>query len=381
MAAPDLLDPDAARGPDARVRAFDLARGLAVLFMVLVHVLAQYGTDAAWATPVGQLVLLLGGPTAAPVFMFLMGASIAFSRRSTVVAIARRGLWLLFLAYTLNVLRASLPATLGLATGFVSTADIAPYTPVTSLLLVDIHQMAGVALLVLAVVAGLGGLAVAGAVRASVAVGLAVAVAVVSPALWGAVTGQPAVDLVLDVLWGTQWYVFFPVFPWIVYPLVGYAYGRVIHASIDRSRLVRRVGLLGVALVAVSAVAVGLSDPLSGMDLFFRPSAAVLAGFIGIVLAWLALADIVVARVRTGRALDLLFGWSARVTSMYCVHWILIGWGVAIVGRRELELPGLAIAMVVVLVVADRITLALPFLRGRRPGPGPRPALPEPVAA
>ena len=345
----------------ARIRAFDLARGLAVLFMILVHVLAQYGTDAAWASPIGQVVLFFGGPTGAPVFMFLMGASLAFSRRTTFAGIARKGVWLLFLAYTLNVLRAALPATLGLATGFVSEADIAPYTPLTSLLLVDIHQMAGLALFVLAAIAGLAALGLPARALASVT---AVVVAFAAPAVAGLTTGIGPLDFVLLLVWGTEWYVFFPLFPWVVYPLVGFVYGRTLVRAADRTAFIRRSGLVGVGLIAVAVIGVGLLDPLSGRDLFFRPSPLVLTGFIGLVLAWVALADVVVGRVRGGAVLRILDGWSIRVTSMYCIHWILIGWGVALVGRRQLDVPALLVAMLVVLVATDRITLAVPFLRG-----------------
>jgi hypothetical protein len=52
---------------------------------------------------------------------------------------------------------------------------------------------------------------------------------------------------------------------------------------------------------------------------------------------------------------------------MYCIHWILIGWGVGLVGHRDLDLPVVVVAMAVVLLLTDRITATLPFLRGPRP--------------
>ena len=58
-----------------RIRAFDLAAGLAVFFMILVHVLWHWGRPETWTTPIGQTISYLAGPTAAPVFAFLLGAS------------------------------------------------------------------------------------------------------------------------------------------------------------------------------------------------------------------------------------------------------------------------------------------------------------------
>ena len=359
-----MIQPSAT--PDARIRAFDLARGLAIVFMVMIHVLGHYGNDASWASPLGQVVIFLGGPTAAPVFMFLMGASLAFSRRASASGIARRGLWLLFLAYTLNVLRGVLPATLGLATGYVTEADISPYTPATLLTLVDIHQMAGLALLVIAALTAL--LVASGRLVLRVGViGLAVVIGLVSPSLWGTTTGVPPVDLGLALLWGTEWNVFFPLLPWIVYPLVGFVYGRTLVAQPDRRRFVRRIGLVGLAVALAGVATIAVAHPSIGVEDYWRQRPGVLLAILGLVLAWLALADVVVSRVRSNRVFDRLYGWSGRVTAMYCIHWILIGWGVGLVGHRDLELPGVLVAMGIVLVLTDRITITLPFLRGPTP--------------
>src|SRR5258707_7724008 len=82
-ASPDSITGLAGEAGKTRVRAFDLARGLAVFFMILVHVLWHWGAPATWTSPAGTVISLLGGPTGAPTFMFLMGASLAFSSRST----------------------------------------------------------------------------------------------------------------------------------------------------------------------------------------------------------------------------------------------------------------------------------------------------------
>jgi uncharacterized membrane protein len=76
MDATDRASPNAVTGLVVRERdrAFDLAAGLSVLFMILIHVLWNWGSPETWATPIGTAISYLGGPTAAPVFAFLMGA-------------------------------------------------------------------------------------------------------------------------------------------------------------------------------------------------------------------------------------------------------------------------------------------------------------------
>src|SRR5438105_8998435 len=137
----------ATAGP-ARIRAFDLALGLAVFFMILVHVLWHWGAPATWTTPVGLAISFMAGPTAAPVFVFMMGAAVGAAPRSSFASLAARGLWLVFLGYVLNVFRGALPATLGLASGVITPAQIAPFTPWWLLTTVDLHAMIGFSLVI-----------------------------------------------------------------------------------------------------------------------------------------------------------------------------------------------------------------------------------------
>ncbi len=51
--------------PVGRILAFDLARGLAIVFMILIHVLRHWGDPATWTTPIGTVISFLGGPLAA----------------------------------------------------------------------------------------------------------------------------------------------------------------------------------------------------------------------------------------------------------------------------------------------------------------------------
>ncbi len=344
--------------------------------MILVHTLGHYGNDATWTSPLGGVLVFLGGPAAAPVFMVLMGASLAFSSRGSPRAIARRGVWLLFLAYTLNVLRGWLPATLGLTTGYVTLDDIAPYTPQVLLGIVDIHQMAGLALLG---IAGLLFVVGARAIRPA-AIALAVTAALAAPLLWGRTTGQPVIDTGLALLWGTDWNVFFPLFPWIAYPLVGFAFGRTLVALPDRRAFVRQAGIAGLALGIAGVVAIVVTGEAIGIEDYWRQGPAIVLAILGFVLVWLAACDLAVGRLPASVG-DLLYGWSARVTSMYCIHWILIGWGVGLFGHRQLDLPALVLVMLGLVVVTDRITAWLPFLRGPgarrrqiRETPAPAPA-------
>jgi uncharacterized membrane protein len=322
-----------------RVRAFDLARGLAVLFMIGVHVLFHWGAPATWTTPVGHVISFLGGPTAAPVFMFLMGASLAFSSRSSFRSLAVRGLWLVWLGYLLNVLRGALPAYLGLSTGVVTAEQIAPFTLPWLLTTVDVHHMAGLSLIAIAalrVVARPGWVWLAAAAT----------VVLAAPFARGLTFGTSLLDGPLTPVWGDAPNVYYAVVPWIAYPLTGAVFGAVMARATDRTRVFRLGALLGLGLCAAGVALFLVSPPSFDISTYWREPPSFVVGILGLVLVWLAACDFVVRHVRENRLFTFLYGWSGRVIAIYFAHWLVVGWGVGIVGFRALGLEAALLGIV-----------------------------------
>jgi uncharacterized membrane protein len=340
LAAPDAITGLAAR---ERVRAFDLARGLAVVFMIGVHVLWHWGAPDTWTSPIGQVISFLGGPTAAPVFMFLMGASLAFSSRSSFGSLAVRGLWLLWLGYLLNVLRGVIPAYLGLSTGVVTADQIAPFTLPWLLTTVDVHHMAGLSLIAIA------------ALRMAARPGwiwLAIAAAVVltGPFVRGLDFGTPLLDGPLTPVLGGAPNVYYAVVPWIGFPLVGAIYGALMaraSTGAARTRVFRWGAALGLGLCATGAAMFAISAPTFDIDTYWRMPPAFFLGITGLVLVWLATCDLLVRHVRANRLFTFLYAWSASVIAIYFTHWLVVGWGVGIFGFRSQPLAGALVGIVV----------------------------------
>src|SRR5206468_4590980 len=286
-----------------RIRAFDLALGLAVFFMILVHVLWHWGAPATWTTPVGEAISFMAGPTAAPVFVFLMGAAVGAAPRSSFASLAARGFWLVFLGYVLNVFRGALPATLGLASGVITPEQIAPFTPWWLLTTVDLHAMIGFSLVV---IAGL---------HARVRPGpwwlvLAAVVAVAGGPLRGLSFGTPVLDAPLTPFLGSAPNVYYAVIPWVVYPLTGAVFGAILARAPDRATIFRWGGLLGLALGAIGIAMVVINPPTFDVETYWREPLAFVIGISGIVLVWLALCDVVTRRAWLDRRLGLVYGWS-----------------------------------------------------------------------
>jgi uncharacterized membrane protein len=337
--------PDAVTGLATRdrIQAFDLARGLAILFMIGVHVLFHWGSPATWTAPIGQVISFLGGPPAAPVFMFLMGASLAFSSRTSFASLAVRGLWLLWLGYLLNFLRGVIPAYLGIQAGVVTEEQIAPFTLPWLATTVDVHHMAGLSLLAIA--------ALRMAARPNwVWIALAAAVVLAGPFLRGLEFGTPLLDGPLTPVLGGAPNVYYAVVPWVAFPLVGGAYGASMARATNpaaRVQVFRLGALAGAGLMAAGVALFTVAPPSFDVGTYWRMPPSYFVGITGLVLVWLWGCDVVVRHVRTNRAFDFLYGWSANVIAIYFTHWLVVGWGVGIFGFRAQPLEGALLGIVV----------------------------------
>lgn len=351
-----------------RIRAFDLAAGLSVFFMILIHVLWHWGRPETWTTPIGQAINYAGGPTAAPVFVFLMGASLGAARQAGTSTLVTRGLWLLFLGYVLNFLRGVIPATLGMTFGIVTQEQISPFTPWWLATMVDLHHVVGLSLIAIAVLR----------IRVQPsALWLAIAglLVLVAPWLRGIQFGTPILDAPLTPFISSAPNVFYAVVPWLAYPLAGAVFGAAIARTSDRTRLFRRAALAGVGLVAVGGILVLVTRPAFDVLTYWHQPPAFFVAILGIILIWLALCDVVTRLDAIDRRLNVVYGWSHRVIAMYFTHWVLVGWGVGVVGFRALDLPGVLVALAAAVALTSylsRFAVRLessPWLR-RAPGSG-----------
>ena len=332
-----------------RVRAFDLAAGLAVFFMILVHILWHWGAQPTWTTPVGLVISFAAGPTAAPVFVFLMGGSVGAAERTPFSTMAVRGLWLVFLGYVLNFLRGVIPASLGLASGVITADQVAPYTLWWLGTTVDLHHMVGFSLVAIA------------ALRTKVEPGwmwvvLAGLLIVIAPTARTFAAGSPLLDAPLTPFVGSAPNVYYAVVPWLMYPLAGAVFGRIIARAADRTAVFRRGAALGGVLIAAGLGLIDLQRPGFDVYTYWRQPASFAVAIFGVILVWLALCDMVTRRSAIDRRLRIVYGWSDRVIAMYFTHWVIVGWGVGLVGFRALGLGQVLVAMAAAVVATHYLS-------------------------
>lgn len=190
-----------------RIQTADLLKGIAVLLMVQVHILELFATPQISTGYIGKFLLFLGGPFVAPVFAFFLGYFIANSQK-TKQQLIKRGVGVFFLGIGLN-LTLNLNLILSVKAGKF-TIDLLPY-----IFGADILPFAGLAIIILA-----------GFKNRNVY--LIITLAVVS-ALLGHfclrfVTENISLKYISSFVYGSNWWSYFPLFPWLAYPLMGLAF-------------------------------------------------------------------------------------------------------------------------------------------------------------
>ncbi len=335
------------KGPSKakRIRSFDLARGLAILFMIFQHCVLMYGTEEMSEEIPGATLYILGTAPAAPVFMFLMGVFFVYPGSKSLEENLLRGVKLLILGYILNILRFVLPTLVLLGAGLTSSEDLGSEGPQELFLVLDILQFAGLAYIIMALLRH--------KAKDDTKVYLAVAalVMVVSPLLWGTGTDHPLFGQLLRPLWGEDSGAFFTLFPWLLFPLLGMVFGIRLNTGEGIQELSRKglkPGLVAMVLGGVlSIIALGTSVEYQAVGEYPLAGVTLSLFLVGFVLVWLWLCEMVVDRV-PGRIFDILLFWSRSITTIYFIQWTLIGWGIFLLGSEE---QGLGVVLVSIVIV------------------------------
>jgi uncharacterized membrane protein len=258
-------------------------------------------------------------------------------------------LWLFALGYVLNLLRGVIPFTLGTATGVITAAQVAPYTPWWLATTVDLHHVVGLSLVVIAIL------------RTRVQPGwswllLGGVLVLVAPALRGITFGTPVLDAPLTPFMGSAPNVYYAVVPWLAYPLAGSVFGSMMARTVDRSALFRRGAGVGACLLVIGGALIAVQQPTFDVYTYWRQPASFAVAIMGIILLWLALCDVATRQRRIDRLVGSLYRWSDRVIAIYFTHWIIVGWGVGLVGFRALGLGPVLLAMAVAVVATSYLS-------------------------
>lgn len=289
----------------------DVLKGVAVLLMIQVHLMELFARPDIYHSLAGKISLFLGGPPAAPVFMAVMGYFIAKQGAGFMKGIFR-GIRLIVYGFLLN-LGLNLHLLYHIYTGETGL------NPLTYIFGVDILFLAGLSLILLSLLR----LLINDSLFAWLTVLLAIALsATFLPA--GMARNQWS-DYVLayfflDVPWS-----YFPLLPWLAYPLAGYCFFlfsvKYLKNVTDRQLLMATLAGL-IPFIVFFPYGFRITADLPAYyhhDFFFFLWTMLFLG------GWVMLFRLVVRWIPGGQVTGFLRWTGRNVTAFYVFQWLLIG--------------------------------------------------------
>lgn len=216
----------------------DLLKGLAVLFMVQVHLMELFATTTIFNSSIGKVSLFLGGPTAAPIFMIIMGYYCSFNKGT--VFVLKRGVKLILLGLLLNIL-----LNFHLFTAIYFEKFV--LNPWEYLWGVDILFLAGLSLL------SITALRYFFKKRWYLYFSFALIIVSVSPFIQDFLKSDHEIRYLLAFFGGKYSWSYFAFFPWVAFPLVGYGI-KLLHKKHEGFQLLPKIKL-GISIVLLIIIA------------------------------------------------------------------------------------------------------------------------------
>ncbi|WP_432661953.1 heparan-alpha-glucosaminide N-acetyltransferase domain-containing protein [Wukongibacter baidiensis] len=308
-----------------RNRTFDFIKGFAVFFMVIVHVLSTYSANNIQESFFGEVIDFLGGPPAAPVFMFSMGVFYILSSKSDSLKDGIiRGFKLLFLGCLLSFLRSDFLVLLNN-----NSVQVNYWDPniLFSIWEVDILQFAGWAYILMSLIKRYFKKPIWWLI-------IAVGIMGASPILWGISSDIKIVHWIFNFLWGEGDLVYFPIFPWLFYPLIGMIFGVYIKACSNIEELFKSFFRLGLVLFFIGSIVI-ITDYDFHVGDYYKSGPGLIIWITGFVFIWLWISNKIIQNIKESRFLNVIYYWGKETPSIYFIHWLLVSWGIIIFGEQQ----------------------------------------------
>ena len=99
-----------------RQRELDLARSVIIFCLALIHCTIECTSDEGLTSGIPYLFdTIIGGPFSAPMYMFVMGIGMLYTRKNSPMQHLYRGAKILVAGYALNICRFLIPYLIGYA--------------------------------------------------------------------------------------------------------------------------------------------------------------------------------------------------------------------------------------------------------------------------
>lgn len=304
----------------------DVAKGIAIIFMIWVHVKEYYMSLVYEGSLYDRVSEFCGSPPTAPVFMLILGISVHYARNNTYKALAKRGGILLLISYTLNFIRDTVPLYIQYRRdGDKEILEESLY----SLVGVDILTFAGLVFLFLALVKKWN--------LNNKEIFVVWCMLCTANILLKAVTlPNQALNVIFAPIWQTYDYSWFPFLSWFSFPLAGYVLGGYLIRCKDKKIFYKSMAIISGAVsiplwiysyfhhVRFGAFGNLWQDEYYGQDILGN---LVLTAF---ALFWISMIYFIVPYIPTF-IVKILTRWSKNINRIYCISYVLLGFGLLVI--------------------------------------------------
>lgn len=295
-----------------RIPLPDLLKGFAVFLIVPVHILETFINDAGRESLFGKILFLLGGPVAVPVFMMVMGYFVAMSKKST-AQIILRGALIFVLGIFLNI---GMNFHLLLRIKY----DGWQFDPLQYVFGVDIFYLAGLSIILLAVLKA----TPKGQQWITLALVLFVSA---STSYFNEALLVADRNYILPFIAGEYSWSYFPLFPWLAYPLVGFLFQKTPPRILEffQKRKVVSVAILSAVMIWVVLFSQYGIETTINLPAYYHHSFLFFLWTLGIVLLWILLLWHIVQKFDEFPVVVFLRWLGKNITAFYVIQWLIIG--------------------------------------------------------
>ena len=301
----------------------DLARSVIIFCLALIHCTIECTSDEGLVSGIPYLFdTIIGGPFSAPMYMFVMGIGMAYTKKNTPEHHFRRGLHIFVLGYILNICRFLIPYSIGYAI----TGDYAVYMEplLYKVLCNDILTFAGLAMMLIALF-----------MKIKLSGGTMLIITTIMCALGTVFNGvdvqNPLGNIFLGYLIGTEDAAGlvlsdFPLFNWMIFPTFGYAFAAVLKRVKDKKLFYLTVSLPAI-IIAIVYFSYGITHEVGmfgeGQNCYYHmiftdvlASLTLTVGMAGV--------NYLILQILPHKVFYIAWTISENITAVYFTHWVLV---------------------------------------------------------
>ena len=295
-----------------RLQLPDLLKGFAVFLIVPVHILELFIDYPGRESVFGKILLFLGGPIAVPIFMLTMGYFMAKNNKTPLKNLFR-GVKVFLVGIVLNI---GLNFNLLLKIKFQQW----PYNPLEYIFGVDILYLAGLSIIIMGLLKYLKEGAALTAFAGSILV-------LIFTAFMNEKLMVTERNYILPFIGGTYSWAYFPLFPWLAYPLAGFAFyfwEEKITSFIKQQKRITGIVLFLIAVDVLYFKDFGFTSTIN-LSTYYHHEFWFALWSIGIVILW-TLFWRKILQLLTETMLTDFFMWLGKnITLLYVIQWLIIG--------------------------------------------------------